>query len=259
MQTDIKKVLAYSTVSQLGLMFMALGLGAYTAAIFHVITHAFFKALLFLGSGSIIHAMSGEQDIRLMGGLRKKLPITYRTFLIGTLAISGIPPLAGFFSKDQILASALEAAPIFFVLGLGVSLMTAFYMFRLLFLTFFGEFRGTEEQRHHLHESPAADDHPARAARHFVHHRWLDGHPARHRPCDGHPQELRYIFGTSARHFRDARQPRHGAGHHGRHDAAHHCYHLLRLPAFCKKTSSSRARRGSADRAFQIDCGPFFH
>lgn len=155
LQTDIKKVLAYSTVSQLGLMFMALGLGAYTAAIFHVITHAFFKALLFLGSGSVIHAMSGEQDIRWMGGLRKHLPITYKTFLIGTLAISGIPPLAGFFSKDQILASALETAPIFFVLGLGVSLMTAFYMFRLLFLTFFGEFRGTEEQRHHLHESPA--------------------------------------------------------------------------------------------------------
>ncbi len=154
LQTDIKKVLAYSTVSQLGLMFMALGLGAYTAAIFHVITHAFFKALLFLGSGSVIHAMSGEQDIRRMGGLRKHLPITYRTFLIGTLAISGIPPLAGFFSKDQILASAMETAPVFFILGLGVSLMTAFYMFRVLFLTFFGEFRGTEEQRHHLHESP---------------------------------------------------------------------------------------------------------
>ncbi len=155
LQTDIKKVLAYSTVSQLGLMFMALGLGAYTAAIFHVVTHAFFKALLFLGSGSVIHAMSGEQDIRRMGGLRKHLPITYKTFLVGTLAISGIPPLAGFFSKDQILASAMETAPIFFVLGLGVSLMTAFYMFRLLFLTFFGEFRGTEEQKHHLHESPA--------------------------------------------------------------------------------------------------------
>lgn len=155
LQTDIKKVLAYSTVSQLGLMFMALGLGAYTAAIFHVVTHAFFKALLFLGSGSVIHAMSGEQDIRRMGGLRKHLPITYRTFLIGSLAISGIPPLAGFFSKDQILASAMESAPIFFVLGLGVSLMTAFYMFRLVFLTFFGEFRGTEDQRHHLHESPA--------------------------------------------------------------------------------------------------------
>ncbi len=155
LQTDIKKVLAYSTVSQLGLMFMALGLGAYTAAIFHVVTHAFFKALLFLGSGSVIHAMSGEQDIRKMGGLRKHLPITYKTFLIGTLAISGIPPLAGFFSKDQILVSALESAPIFFVLGLGVSLMTAFYMFRLLFLTFFGEFRGTADQKHHLHESPA--------------------------------------------------------------------------------------------------------
>jgi NADH-quinone oxidoreductase subunit L len=153
-QNDIKKVLAYSTVSQLGLMFVALGVGAYTAAVFHVVTHAFFKALLFLGSGSVIHAMSGEQDIRHMGGLKKKLPITYLTFLIGTLAISGIPPLAGFFSKDQILSEAFAHNKILFALGLLVSLMTAFYMFRLFFLTFHGSFRGTHDQEHHLHESP---------------------------------------------------------------------------------------------------------
>lgn len=154
-QNDIKKVLAYSTVSQLGLMFLALGVGAYSAAVFHVVTHAFFKALLFLGSGSVIHAMGGEQDIRHMGGLKKHLPITYKTFLIGTLAISGIPPLAGFFSKDLILAEAFEHNQIYFIIGLLVSLMTAFYMFRLLFLTFHGSFRGTHEQAHHLHESPA--------------------------------------------------------------------------------------------------------
>lgn len=153
-QNDIKKVLAYSTVSQLGLMFLALGLGAYSAAVFHVVTHAFFKALLFLGSGSVIHSMGGEQDIRKMGGLKKHMPITYMTFLIGTIAISGIPPLAGFFSKDQILAAAFEHNKLLFVLGMIVSLMTAFYMFRLLYLTFHGSFRGTHEQEHHLHESP---------------------------------------------------------------------------------------------------------
>lgn len=153
-QNDIKKVLAYSTVSQLGLMFVALGVGAYTAAVFHVVTHAFFKALLFLGSGSVIHSMSGEQDIRKMGGLKRQMPITYMTFLIGTIAISGIPPFAGFFSKDQILSEALAHNPILFILGLLVSLMTAFYMFRLLYLTFHGTFRGTHEQEHHLHESP---------------------------------------------------------------------------------------------------------
>jgi NADH-quinone oxidoreductase subunit L len=153
-QNDIKKVLAYSTVSQLGFMFFALGLGAYTAAMFHLMTHAFFKALMFLGSGSVIHAMSGEQDIRSMGGLKKKMPVTYITFLIGTLAISGIPPFAGFFSKDMILASAFAKSPLLFGIGLAGALMTAFYMFRLLFLTFHGEFRGTEHQKHHLHESP---------------------------------------------------------------------------------------------------------
>lgn len=154
-QTDIKKVLAYSTVSQLGLMFLALGLGAYTAAVFHVVTHAFFKALLFLGSGSVIHAMGGEQDIRKMGGLKKAMPLTYATFLIGTIAISGLPPLAGFFSKDQILSEAFAHNKVLFALGLLVSLMTVFYMFRLLYLTFHGSFRGTHEQEHHLHESPA--------------------------------------------------------------------------------------------------------
>lgn len=153
-QNDIKKVLAYSTVSQLGYMFMGLGMGAYTSGFFHVMTHAFFKALLFLGAGSVIHAMSDEQDIRYMGGLRKKLPITFTTFLLGTIAISGIPPFAGFFSKDEILAHVYEHSPLMWGLAVFGSMMTAFYMFRLLFLTFFGEFRGTHEQEHHLHESP---------------------------------------------------------------------------------------------------------
>lgn len=155
-QNDIKKVLAYSTVSQLGLMFMALGLGAYSAGVFHVMTHAFFKALLFLGAGSVIHAMHHEQDIMKMGGLRKALPITHITFLIGCLAIAGIPPFAGFFSKDLILAVALEKHPVYYVLGVLASLMTAFYMFRLYFLTFAGQFRGANEQYAHLHESPLA-------------------------------------------------------------------------------------------------------
>ncbi len=154
-QNDIKKVLAYSTVSQLGFMFLALGVMAFSSSIFHVLTHAFFKALLFLGAGSVIHAMSNEQDIRRMGGLRKALPITFLTFLIGTLAISGIPPFAGFFSKDELLAHVWHHSKLMWGLGVLASFMTAFYMFRLLFLTFFGGFRGTEEQRHHLHESPA--------------------------------------------------------------------------------------------------------
>jgi NADH-quinone oxidoreductase subunit L len=155
-QNDIKKVLAYSTVSQLGFMFLALGTGAYVAAVFHVMTHAFFKALLFLGSGSVIHAMSGEQDIRNMGGLGKKLKITFITFLIGCIAIAGIPPFSGFFSKDAILLSAFIKSPVLYGIALFTALLTAFYMFRLLFITFTGTFRGTEEQQHHLHESPAA-------------------------------------------------------------------------------------------------------
>lgn len=155
-QNDIKKVLAYSTVSQLGFMFLALGTGAYVAAVFHVMTHAFFKALLFLGSGSVIHAMSGEQDIRNMGGLSRKLPTTYFTFLIGCIAIAGIPPLSGFFSKDAILLSAYLENPVLYGIALFTALLTAFYMFRLLFITFHGKFRGTQEQEHHLHESPSA-------------------------------------------------------------------------------------------------------
>lgn len=154
-QTDIKKVLAYSTVSQLGLMFLALGLGAYEIAVFHVITHAFFKACLFLGSGSVIHALHNEQDMRKMGGLRKAMPITFITMLLSSLAISGIFPLAGFWSKDEILMTAFHASPALWIIGSLASIFTAFYMFRLMFLTFFKEFRGTEEQKHHLHESPA--------------------------------------------------------------------------------------------------------
>jgi NADH-quinone oxidoreductase subunit L len=155
-QTDIKKVLAYSTVSQLGYMFLACGVGAYTAAIFHVFTHAFFKALLFLGSGSVIHAMGGEQDMRQMGGLKRYLPVTYRTFLVGTIAIAGIPPLAGFFSKDEILAGVFgDHQYVLWGIGLFTAGLTATYMFRCVYLTFDGEFRGTSEQRNHLHESPA--------------------------------------------------------------------------------------------------------
>jgi NADH-quinone oxidoreductase subunit L len=154
MQNDIKKVLAYSTVSQLGLMFAALGLGAFSSGMFHVVTHAFFKALLFLGSGSVIHALHGEQDIRKMGGLRKFIPITYITFLLASLAISGFPLLSGFFSKDEILAHAFEQHKAVWIILSISSMITAFYMFRLVFITFFGTFRGTEETRKHIHESP---------------------------------------------------------------------------------------------------------
>ena len=153
-QTDIKKVLAYSTVSQLGYMFLALGVGAYSAGVFHLMTHAFFKALLFLGAGSVIHAMSNEQDMRNMGGLKKKLPTTYLTMLIGTMAISGIPPFSGFFSKDEILAHVFEFSPVMWAIAVTIAFCTAFYMFRLIFLTFFNQFRGTEHQQSHLHESP---------------------------------------------------------------------------------------------------------
>jgi NADH-quinone oxidoreductase subunit L len=154
LQNDIKKVLAYSTVSQLGLMFLALGMGAYTVAVFHVITHAFFKACLFLGSGSVIHALHGEQDMRKMGGLRKVMPITFWTMMISTLAIAGIFPFAGFWSKDEILLTAFEHNKVLWVVASIASIMTAFYMFRLMYLTFFRTFRGSEEQKHHLHESP---------------------------------------------------------------------------------------------------------
>lgn len=155
-QNDIKKVLAYSTVSQLGYMFIGLGVMAYSSGLFHVITHAFFKALLFLGAGSVIHAMSNDQDIRNMGGLWSKIKITAVTFLVGTIAISGIPPFAGFFSKDEILAHTYEHNKLMWILALAGSFLTAFYMFRLFFVTFTGNFRGTKEQEHHLHESPSS-------------------------------------------------------------------------------------------------------
>jgi NADH-quinone oxidoreductase subunit L len=156
-QYDIKRVLAYSTVSQLGYMFLACGVGAFTAAIFHLATHAFFKALLFLGSGSVMHGMSGEQDMRKMGGLKARLPWTHLTMLVGCVAIAGIPPLAGFFSKDEILWSAFRIGgygTVVWAVGFAAAAMTAFYMFRLYHLTFGGSFRGTHEQEHHLHESP---------------------------------------------------------------------------------------------------------
>ena len=159
-QTDIKRVLAYSTVSQLGLMFVALGVGAYGVAIFHVYTHAFFKACLFLGAGAVIHSLGGEQDIRRMGGLARRIPITFATFAIATAAIAGIPPLAGFFSKDEILwfayASAAGGSPWLWALAGLTALLTAFYMFRLLWLTFFGTSRMAPEVEHHVHESPPA-------------------------------------------------------------------------------------------------------
>ncbi len=155
-QNDIKKVLAYSTVSQLGLMFVALGLGAYSTGIFHMATHAFFKALLFLCAGSVIHALSNEQDIRRMGGLKKYLPVTFFTFLVGVLAISGIPPFAGFFSKDEILANAFSHSYLVWGVAAFTSLLTSFYMFRLFFLTFYGTERAGEKAMSHIHESPAS-------------------------------------------------------------------------------------------------------
>ena len=158
-QNDIKRVLAYSTVSQLGYMFMALGVGAYWVAVFHLYTHAFFKALLFLGSGSVIHAMSGEQDMRKMGGLKSKIKVTYLTLAIGSIAIAGIPGFAGFFSKDEILwqtwSSPLGSKAIY-VVGLTTAFMTAFYMWRLMFMTFYGECRADEHTKKHIHESPVA-------------------------------------------------------------------------------------------------------
>ncbi|MCF6155415.1 MAG: NADH-quinone oxidoreductase subunit L [Candidatus Brocadia sp.] len=154
-QNDIKRVLAYSTISQLGYMFLACGVGAFTAGVFHLMTHAFFKALLFLGSGSVIHALSGEQDMRKMGGLRHHIPVTYKTFLVGTVAIAGIPPFAGFFSKDEILLESLVLGNfVYWMIGAFAAFLTAFYMFRLLFMTFHGESRVDHHVMEHLHESP---------------------------------------------------------------------------------------------------------
>ena len=159
-QNDIKRVLAYSTVSQLGYMFLALGVGAFAAGVFHVFTHAFFKALLFLGAGSVIHAMSGEQDMRNMGDLRNRIPTTYWTMFIATLAIAGIPPFAGFFSKDEILwqswATESVAYHLLWYIGYATAFMTAFYMFRLIYLTFWSKPRMSHDVEHHIHESPAS-------------------------------------------------------------------------------------------------------
>jgi NADH-quinone oxidoreductase subunit L len=160
-QTDIKRVLAYSTISQLGYMFASLGVGAWTAAIFHLMSHGFFKGLLFLGSGSVIHAVDGEQDMRKMGSLARKIPITYVTMLIGSMAIAGIPPLAGFFSKDEILGGALKNGFLWvWAVGFAVAGMTAFYMFRLMGMTFWGESRVDPETEHHIHESPTSMTRP---------------------------------------------------------------------------------------------------
>jgi NADH-quinone oxidoreductase subunit L len=156
-QYDIKRIVAYSTLSQLGYMMLACGAGAYTAGVFHLLTHGAFKALLFLGCGSVIHAMAGEQDLRKMGGLKPYLPITYWTFLIGAIALSGVPPFSGFFSKDEILWQVFNSGfggPIFWGIGTLVAFMTAFYTFRIIFNVFHGEYRGDSEVKHHLHESP---------------------------------------------------------------------------------------------------------
>ncbi len=159
-QTDIKKVLAYSTVSQLGYMFMACGAGAFSAGIFHLMTHAFFKGLLFLGAGSVIHAVGGEQDMRKMGGLKTYIPVTFTTMLIATLAIAGIPPLAGFWSKDEILWKAYQANPVYWAVGAITALLTSFYMFRLLFLTFWGDYKGINVDDHgHAHATHGHGDH----------------------------------------------------------------------------------------------------
>jgi NADH-quinone oxidoreductase subunit L len=159
-QTDIKKVLAYSTISQLGYMFLGCGVAAFSAGIFHLMTHAFFKGLLFLAAGSVIHAVGGEQDMRKMGGLRTKIPVTFWTMTFATFAIAGIPPLAGFFSKDEILWRAYHASWIYWLVGVVTAFITSFYMFRLWFMTFFGDYRGNAEQHGHghghggIHESP---------------------------------------------------------------------------------------------------------
>lgn len=153
-QFDIKRVLAYSTISQLGYMFMACGVGAFASGIFHLMTHAFFKALLFMSAGSVMHAMSGELDMRKMGALRKKLPRTHWTYLVGTLAIAGIFPFAGFFSKDEILFYSFERNPGYWIVGAAAAIMTSFYMFRSVFMTFYGESHVDHETAHHLHESP---------------------------------------------------------------------------------------------------------
>ncbi|GMU65760.1 MAG: NADH dehydrogenase subunit L [Acidobacteriota bacterium] len=220
-QDDIKKVLAYSTVSQLGYMFLAAGVGAYKAAIFHLATHAFFKACLFLGSGSVIHAMGGEQDMRKMGGLSRWMPSTFRTFLISTLAIAGVPPLAGFFSKDEILGATflghVPAAKVLWAVGLATAGLTACYMFRLVYLTFHGKFRGSHEQEHHLHESPAVMTLPL----------WVLAAGAIVAGWFGIPSGMWELFGAHSRDLLAAFLAPVIASIPGHEVAAHHASHLL--------------------------------
>jgi NADH-quinone oxidoreductase subunit L len=200
-QNDIKRVLAYSTVSQLGYMFLAMGVGAYAAGIFHLYTHAFFKALLFLGSGAVIHALAGEQDLRNMGGLKKHLPITYWTFLIGAIAIAGVPPLAGFFSKDEILWKTYSAHwPsyhfLLYVVGLLTALLTATYMFRLVFLAFHGERRHDAPPEHPEEEEPVASDGSTSHA--------SPSHASPRQVSTSHVSTSHSAHGTSEPHLHDA-------------------------------------------------------
>jgi NADH-quinone oxidoreductase subunit L len=219
-QYDIKRVLAYSTVSQLGYMFTAMGVGAFSAGAFHLMTHAFFKALLFLGSGSVIHAMGGEQDMRRMGGLKKYLPVTYTTMLIGTLAIAGIPPLSGFFSKDEILFRSFVANKAIWVLAVATALMTAFYMFRLVSMTFYGAYRGPAWEA--AHGTPSTSGHAQDvtvAAQHGVKHP-ADPHAHGHAHEDDH--EVSHGPADVDAHGHAAADPHAGHGHgawHGPHES----------------------------------------
>ena len=188
-QTDIKKVLAYSTVSQLGYMFLATGSGAFGAAAFHLMTHAFFKALLFLGSGSVIHAMNDEQEMTKMGGLRAYMPTTFLTMFIGALAIAGVPGLAGFFSKDEILAYTFLESPALWVIGAITAAMTAFYMFRLIYMTFYGEYRGPAWEQGH-DETHGHDDAPGHHAWHRTHAVWRGRGSARRADAGGGVTDL---------------------------------------------------------------------
>jgi NADH-quinone oxidoreductase subunit L len=221
-QYDIKRVLAYSTVSQLGYMFTAMGVGAFSAGAFHLMTHAFFKALLFLGSGSVIHAMAGEQDMRRMGGLKKYLPVTYTTMMIGTLAIAGIPPLSGFFSKDEILFQAFLHNKFIWVLAVATALMTAFYMFRLMAMTFFGGYRGPawETASHGDVQIAAAHGapHPADPHAHGQAHR--ADHEVTHGPAEPHDQSSDIGHQASAGHAVSDAHAGHGHGPwHGPHES----------------------------------------
>ena len=226
-QYDIKRVLAYSTVSQLGYMFTAIGVGAFSAGVFHLMTHAFFKALLFLGSGSVIHAMAGEQDMRRMGGLKKYLPVTYATMMIGTLAIAGIVPLSGFFSKDEILFRAFLANKVIWVIAVATAMMTAFYMFRLMAMTFMGDYRGpaweaagaggAAAHTAAVHGAP----HPADAHAHGQAH--LKEHEVSHGPAEPHDAHGHDAHGHDAHAHAAAHDDAHaGHGHgpwHGPHES----------------------------------------